>query len=115
MDQRVALEWVRDNIASFGGDPAKITEWGQSAGAMSADYHSFAYYSDPIARGYFMQSGDVFLGPAAGFVVDDPAHTSFSFMAAHFGCASDSKDDGAAELDCMRCIPFDMIENFIGQ
>jgi carboxylesterase type B len=112
LDQRIALEWVRDNIASFGGDPAKITQWGQSAGAMSVDYHSFAYYSDPIARGYFMQSGDVFLGPLAGLVVQDTAHTGFSLMAAHFGCGS---SDGAAELDCMRRVPFDKIENFVGQ
>ncbi|KAF7353955.1 Alpha/beta-hydrolase [Mycena venus] len=108
LDQRVALEWVRDNIASFGGDPAKITQWGQSAGAISVDLHSFAYYNDPIARGYFMQSGDAFVGSR----IQDAAHTNFSFMAAHFGC---DLSDGAAELDCMRRVPFDSIENFIGQ
>lgn len=34
-DQYVAIEWVRHNVASFGGDPNKITLMGQSAGAMS--------------------------------------------------------------------------------
>lgn len=109
MDQRMALEWVRDNIANFGGDPDAITQWGQSAGSMSTDYHSYAYYKDPIASGYFMQSGTALLK----FASSDTTHSNFTFVAKHFGC--DFPDDGQAELECMRQVPFAMIENFIGQ
>lgn len=36
LDQRMGIQWVKDNIALFGGDPANITVFGQSAGAASA-------------------------------------------------------------------------------
>ncbi|KAL2881438.1 hypothetical protein SGCOL_003003 [Colletotrichum sp. CLE4] len=51
MDQRTAVEWVRDNIAGFGGDPAKITIAGQSSGGVAVDYWSYAYIKDPIING----------------------------------------------------------------
>jgi acetylcholinesterase len=48
LDMRLAVEWTRDNIANFGGDPDRITLWGQSAGAIAADHYNFAYPEDPI-------------------------------------------------------------------
>jgi len=51
-DQIAALEWVRDNIARFGGDPANVTIFGESAGGMSCG----ALLGAPGARGLFKRA-----------------------------------------------------------
>jgi para-nitrobenzyl esterase len=49
LDQLTALEWVRDNIAGFGGDPDRVTIFGESAGGMSVG----TLMGTPRARGLF--------------------------------------------------------------
>ncbi|MFD6109407.1 carboxylesterase/lipase family protein [Streptomyces yangpuensis] len=57
LDQIAALEWVRDNVSAFGGDPARVTLFGESAGAISIG----ALLAAPRAAGLFhravLQSG----------------------------------------------------------
>lgn len=44
-DQALALRWVRNNIANFGGNPNRVTIFGQSAGAASSSLHMVSPYS----------------------------------------------------------------------
>ena len=56
-DQLTALKWVRDNISAFGGDPARITVMGQSAGAMSVQHLCESPLADGLFCGAVMSSG----------------------------------------------------------
>eukprot|EP00047_Mylnosiga_fluctuans_P002809 m.226020 g.226020 ORF g.226020 m.226020 type:complete len:533 (+) comp11358_c0_seq1:20-1618(+) len=52
MDQRLAMQWVQDNIHVFGGDKTQVTIWGESAGAMSVGAHLIA----PKSHGLFSKA-----------------------------------------------------------
>ena len=51
-DQMTAIQWVKDNISAFGGDPENITIMGQSAGAMSVQQHCLS----PLTKGMFQKA-----------------------------------------------------------
>ena len=56
-DQMTAIKWVKDNIASFGGDPENITIMGQSAGAMSVQQLCLSPLTDGLYQKAVMSSG----------------------------------------------------------
>jgi carboxylesterase type B len=51
-DQRLGMQWVRNNIHVFGGDASRVTIWGESAGAMSVGTHLIS----PLSRGLFSKA-----------------------------------------------------------
>jgi carboxylesterase type B len=57
LDQHLALEWVRDHITAFGGDPNQVTIMGESAGSASVTYHMLSPLSKPLFNQAIAESG----------------------------------------------------------
>jgi para-nitrobenzyl esterase len=97
MDQIAALEWVRRNVAAFGGDPHNVTIAGQSAGAMSVSL----LMASPRAKGLFQraigQSGGVFepLQLAPGYRLAQAEKDGVAYAASV----------GAGSLKALRALP----------
>ncbi len=60
LDQVMALKWIHDNIASFGGDPDKITIAGESAGGISVSILCASPLTKGLFRGAICESGSSF-------------------------------------------------------
>jgi len=82
-DQLAALEWVRDEIRAFGGDPSRVTLAGQSAGGGSV----LALMTSPMASGLF--SAAMAFSPAIGAVSREAAGAFATRVAARAGVRAD--------------------------
>ena len=98
-DQRLAMQWLRDNAAAFGGDPARVTLWGESAGAIS----TMAHLVTPASKGLFKRA---ILQSSLG-IPFFPASLSTqfgNFLAITVGCAP-------SNITCLQAVPLASLLN----
>ncbi|RWA04279.1 hypothetical protein EKO27_g10822 [Xylaria grammica] len=104
LDQRLVVEWAQDNIAGFGGDPERMTLWGQSAGAGSVSYYLYSYLDNPIVHAFIADSGAPTSKPESS---TDYMHSNFTAIAGLVGCEGLG---GAGEFECMQGVDGSLLE-----
>ena len=97
-DMIAALQWVHENIGSFGGDPERTMIFGESAGSIGVQF----LLASPLARGLFASAGMesyALIGGDLGKDVTD-AYALYSQLSPLLGCTT-----AADELACLRAAP----------
>lgn len=105
LDQVAALKWVQRNITRFGGDPAKVMVFGESAGAVDTCIHLMSPLSSGLFSSALMESGGCVAPPIATEETQDQQFLSAA------GCA------GAADIPgCLRALSaMDAVTKLPGQ
>ncbi|ORY84381.1 Alpha/Beta hydrolase protein [Protomyces lactucae-debilis] len=105
-DQRLAVEWVYNNIRHFGGDPERITLHGESAGSASIATWQYAYEFDPIASGLILQSGSEISLANRTSTNSTAKLQAWNVVANASGCPLNQTANGTAQqFACMQQVP----------
>jgi para-nitrobenzyl esterase len=107
LDQQLMLNWVRQNIASFGGDPNNVTLGGQSAGADDTGLNMMS----PLAAGTFQRGICESFCPTGNLTTLANAEAIGQQFATAAGCGGVT---GAAQARCLRNVPASEIEALAG-
>lgn len=101
LDQILALEWVRDHIRDFGGDPENVTIAGESAGAACVT----ALCTSPLAKGLFRRA----IAESSTVTAKSPAHSFRSFSDALEAGKVTMMKYGVTDIAAMRQLPAEKI------
>ncbi|XP_014456101.2 acetylcholinesterase [Alligator mississippiensis] len=96
-DQQLALRWLRDNAAAFGGDPDRLTLFGSSAGGASVDFHLLSPVSQTLFTRAVMQSGAA--TAAWAWVAPEEAKQRSRTLGQLLGCPD---GDDTALVSCLQ-------------